>query len=412
MENAIQKFYENILGLSGGWIVEAVEQDNLSEEVTIRVVFNSEGSCKCPKCDKEAALYGTRERTLRHSDTCEYKTFLKVRYPRVKCPTCGIQPIAPPFAAANSRFTKDFELRIIALCHSSNVQKIAKDLGLNWHAIEGIKNRAYRRGVERLRRSPARKARNIAIDEVSFARRHDYSTVISDADRGHVIAVLPGRDSETLSNWFATQLAADFSELKSISIDMAPPYIKAIQESFPNADELICFDRFHVAQLFNHAVDTVRRKESAKYKKGKNPLTGTRFEWLRNDGKADNRKSKRKEFHELAKKPLETAKAWRLKEHASRLWDYKRESTAEKAWLNLYWRLSHSRIRELQKLGKTVRKHLEGILNAVKLRANNGIAEARNSCIQRAKSMACGYRDKDRFNREIIFQFGRLNMGF
>jgi transposase len=193
---------------------------------------------------------------------------------------------------------------------------------------------------------------------------------------------------------------------------MAPPYILAIQTMFKNADELLCFDRFHVASLFNRAVDVIRRQEAAAYPKKENPFSRTRYEWLKNSGKTDNRSAKRRRFLELVNKPFETAKAWRLKEHASRLWEFKRESSAQGAWRKLIWRLSHSRNGELKKLGETVKKHLRGILNAILLRANNGIAEARNSCIQQVKRMAYGFRNWVRFNREILFQYGRLNMAF
>ena len=74
--------------------------------------------------------------------------------------------------------------------------------------------------------------------------------------------------------------------------------------------------------------------------------------------------------------------------------------------------LLSSRIDILKKLAASVQNHLQGILNAIILRANNGAAEARNSCIARIKFVACGYRSKERFHQEILFQFGGLNMAF
>ena len=405
----LDKFYENLLGLTDGWFVEDVNQDNSSQEVTVRIAYNNLIQ-KCPKCGKEAFLNDIRERTIQHKDTCDYKTFLLVKYPRVKCQRCGTQAIAPPFAAANSRFTKSFERRIIELCYSSSIQKVARDLGLNWHVIEGIKRRAVRRGIERQRQRPGKKVKNIAIDEVSFRKYHDYLTIITDKDRGHVIGVLHDRTAEALTNFLTTQQVADFTELKSISMDMWSPYIKAIRDYFPNADQLICFDRFHVAQLINRALDMVRRRESAAFNTKANPLKGTRFEWLRNSGKIDNRT--RRKFFEITRMPLLTAKAWRLKELACTLWNYQKEGSALKAWLNLIKQLKQSKIDELKKLSKTIGYHLHGILNSIRLRANNGLAEARNSCIQRIKQMACGFRNKDRFATEIIYQYGGLNMTF
>jgi transposase len=409
----INQFYENLLGLDKNWKVMGVEQNNENRTVTIAVGYAGK-ACRCPECGAEAALHDMRKRTVRHLDSCEYRTYLDVSYPRIRCEKCGTQAITPPFAAANSRFTNAFENRVIELCMKAPVQKVAHDMGLNWHVVEGIKDRAFKRGSARQKRKPPPKVRHLAVDETSFQKHHNYSTIISDADSGIVLACLDGRDAASLKNFFQTQQVADFSQLESISMDMAPPFIKAARESFANAEALICYDRFHVAQLFSRAVDTVRRRESASFKNAKmdNPLVKTKFEWLRNNGKADNRKRKRRKFMPLTDLPLQTAKAWRLKEKAARLWDYLREGNAVKAWKNLLWRLSHSRIGELKKLATSVKEHLRGILNAIKLRVSNAAAEARNSCIQRVKYMACGYKDKARFNREILFQFGGLDFAF
>ena len=412
----LNKFYENLLGLDGNWAVDGVDQDNEKMEVHVKIVHRDGGECLCPKCGKTAAYHDMRDRFIRHLDSCEHKTFLAVRYPRIRCPRCGIQAIVPPFADASSRFSKAFEWRVIELSRSATVQKVAKDLKISWHAVERIKMRGVNRGVKRQYQKPGRKIKNLAIDEVSFQKHHNYSTIITDADRGHVIAVLHDRTAETLINWFQTQRVADFSELQSIRMDMAPPYILAVMAFFPNADKLICFDRFHVAQLFNRALDVVRRMEWAFFNRGKgrenNPLTGTRFEWLRNSGRMDNRTERRRKFLALTRRPLLTVRAWELKEEAARLWEYERDGCAAKAWDGLIGRLRDSGIKEFVKLAKTVGRHLTGILNAIRLRANNGLAEARNSCIQRIKRMACGFRDQTRFHREIIFQFGGLSMAF
>jgi len=408
----INKFYENLLKLRGEWRVNDVEQDNDKNCVNVKIIFT--GQFKCPQCGADACLHDYRERSVRHLDSCDYETWLDFKYPRVKCADCGTQSITPPFAAANSRYTNVFENRVLELCMKAPVQKVARDMKLNWHVIEGIKDRAFKRGADRRKRQGKLKVLNMAIDETSYQKHHNYSTIISDADRGIVLASLDGRDSETLVNWFETQMTADFSELASITMDMAPPFIKAVREYFPNADDLLCYDRFHVAQLFTRAVDVIRRKESAEFNRrgGRNPLAKTKFEWLRNSNKADNRTGKRRKFMPLTKKTFKTAKAWKLKEHASRLWGFTRDAIAAKAWGKLVWRLSHSRIGELKRLAKSVKEHLQGILNAIKLKANNAAAEARNSCIQRVKYMACGFRDKARFNREILFQFGGLDLAF
>ena len=75
-------------------------------------------------------------------------------------------------------------------------------------------------------------------------------TVILDKENDAVIDVLDNRKSKTLETWFREQEYCDFSDVKSVSMDMWDPFIKAVRGAFSNADDLICFDRFHVASHF------------------------------------------------------------------------------------------------------------------------------------------------------------------
>jgi transposase len=107
---------------------------------------------------------------------------------------------------------------------------------------------------------------------------------------------------------------------------------------------------------------------------------------------------------------METARAWRIKETANSLWDYVYMNVAETAWKKLLWWISHSRIPEMIQAGKTIRNYFWGILNAIRLRATNGMLEAKNNSIQRIKRMACGFRNRDRFRNAILFHLGNLDL--
>jgi transposase len=57
-----------------------------------------------------------------------------------------------------------------------------------------------------------------------------------------------------------------------------------------------------------------------------------------------------------------------------------------------------------------VRSHIEGIVNAIVLRATNAAAESVNAKVQRIKRMACGFRNRDRFRGAIYFHVGGLDL--
>ena len=51
-----------------------------------------------------------------------------------------------------------------------------------------------------------------------------------------------------------------------------------------------------------------------------------------------------------------------------------------------------------------------GILNAVVMRTTNAAEESMNARIKRIKTMACGYRNRERFRNEILFHLGGLDL--
>jgi transposase len=72
--------------------------------------------------------------------------------------------------------------------------------------------------------------------------------------------------------------------------------------------------------------------------------------------------------------------------------------------------MARSRLDPMVKVGRTVRKHLWGILNAIMLKATNAIAESINATIQKIKARACGFKNRIRFRTAILFHKGGLSM--
>ena len=62
------------------------------------------------------------------------------------------------------------------------------------------------------------------------------------------------------------------------------------------------------------------------------------------------------------------------------------------------------------RVGRMVRKHLEGILTVVVQRVTNARAEGIHSSIQWLKYRPRGYRNRQRFRDAIYFHFGGLDV--
>lgn len=301
--------------------------------------------------------------------------------------------------------TAGFEQAVLVWLKDDSIKTVAENFSLSWDQVDGIMQRAVERG---LRRREKNNPEHIGVDETSFQKRHEYVTVILDKDHDAVIDVLDDRKSKTLENWFKGQEHCDFSAVKSIAMDMWDPFIKAVRGAFSNADELICFDRFHVASHFAKGVDKVRASEHRQLS-AESPLYRTKHQWLTNSNRKDNRASYRKEFLKLTRLNLKTARAWRMKEAASMLWNYSYMGVAKKRWLELLGWISRCRLQPMIKVGNTVRNYLWGILNAIRLKVNNSMLEAKNTRIQRIKKIACGFRNRERFKTAILFHLGKLD---
>jgi transposase len=407
--NSTYLLYKDIIGVQSPWIITSVTKDEYSRVITVRIEYEPEKIIACPICAQSTKCYDHRIRKLRYLDTCNYETILEVHVPRVKCQKDGVQQIEIPFAEKHSRFTSRFERAIIVWLQDSPISAVAKNFKLSWDEVDGIMQRAVQRGLSRRK---CQVVTNMGVDETSYQKRHEYVTVILDKDRDCVIDVLDDRKAETLETWLKTQETSDLSGLSSISMDMWDPYIKAFRAAIVDAEHKIAFDRFHVSNHFNLALDKVRRREHAAFMKevGESPLSKSRFQWLTNSNRIDNRSSKRKAFMSLSQLNLKTAKAWRIKETANTLWGYVYMKVAEDAWKVLLRWISLCRIPEMIKVGLTIRRYFWGILNAIRLKATNGQLEAKNNSIQRIKRMACGFRNRDRFRNAILFHLGKLDL--
>lgn len=409
MSESLEEFYNNLLGIEDPWEVAAIHRDSKSREVSAKVRYKYEIPFLCPVCNQVAKLHDHRRRRWRGLDSYNHKTLIEAEVPRVKCDEHGVKQVPVPWAEKGSRFTLEFEMIVLLWLKEDPLSTVAQNFGLSWDEVDGIMSRAVRRGLERRKKtSPL----NIGVDETSFQKRHEYVSVILDKDEDVIIDILDDRKASTLKNWFSTQEKSDFSRLQSISMDMWDPFINAVKSHFPHAEALIAFDRFHVAQHFGKALDKVRAEEyrTLAAAGGKNPLHRSKYQWLRNSERTDNREKRRRGFLDLTRLNLKTARAWRIKEAAAMLWNYAYMGVAEKNWKRLLYWISHCRLKPVIAVGRMIRRYFWGVLNAIRLRANNSMLEAKNARIQRIKKIACGFRNRARFKNAILFHLGGLDL--
>ena len=99
-----KELYSMILGIEKPWRVADVDLNLQRGEVVVHVEHDG-GVVSCPQCGRAARQYDTRQRRWRQPDTCQYRTFLAAKVPRVRCPQHRVLPIAVPWADGTARLT-------------------------------------------------------------------------------------------------------------------------------------------------------------------------------------------------------------------------------------------------------------------------------------------------------------------
>ena len=268
--------YAQILGIQRPWVVRAVDLDLPGGEVVVHVQHDRQVALRCPECGAEAPGYDSRERRWRHLDTCQYRTILAAEVPRCKCPEHGVRQVAVPWGETGSRFTALFEAVVIDWLKVTSLAAVSRNMGLTWDQLDGIMQRAVRRGLQRREATPPTA---LGVDETSFKRRHEYVTVVQDQHSGNV-DVADGRGRAALDAFYEGLDDPRLGGLESIAMDMHQPYIQSTLDHVPGARQKIAFDKFHVAKHLGDAVDRVRREEHRELKEAdKATVTRTKYLW-------------------------------------------------------------------------------------------------------------------------------------
>jgi transposase len=401
------QLYQRILGIEGPWQVERVDLQLKEGEVHVYLTHEDNREWACAECGVLCPLYDHQpERQWRHLDTCQYRTILHAEPPRSQCPEHGVRVVKLSWAEASSRFTALFEgLAIEWLKHASQ-KAVGEQLRLSWDEIHGIMERAVERG---LARRQAEEIPYLGVDEKAFRKGHKYLTLVNDLTRSRVLYVAEDREQSSLDGFWPTITAEQQASIEAVALDMWDPYVASVRGHLPKAEEKMVFDKFHIAKHLGEAVDRVRRREHKVLKaEGDERLKGTKYDWLRNPASMEG--EQKREFAELRKSELKTARAWALKETAMDLYDYVYEKPARRHFHWWYNWAVRSRLQPMKEVAAMLKRRFENIITYLRHRITNAASESLNAKIQWIKYTARGFRNKQNFINAIYFHCGSLDL--
>ena len=214
---------------------------------------------------------------------------------------------------------------------------------------------------------------------------------MSNLETGEPLWFGRNRKEETLDEFFRTQLNARQRErIAAACVDMWRPFTNSIEHWARNCR--IVYDKFHVLQHANKAIDEVRRAEFFRkggrmrgVVKGKRWLLLTR--WMNLDGQ------KRQQLNDLFALNRRVMKAYLLKESLERLWTYRYEGAMLRYLQSWIDQLRWQRLAPFQKLAQMLVDHLDGILNYCRTKVRFGVVEAINGNIKTLLRRGRGYKN-------------------
>jgi transposase len=224
--------------------------------------------CRCDRCgrDEPARLeFRDRAQVVRDLDVWGQPSFWAYQPPFHRCPACGHrQSVTPPFKRKDASYTYRFEQHVLRLLIGSNEAEVARRLGIAAETVRFIVRNQLADGQAQ-QVDPGRVITDVGIDELSLKKRQKLFvtllTDLTDPDRPEILAVAAGKDEAAARACLGKLTVAQRQQVRTYRVDMAAAFPAACRQELPNARPVI--DRFHVAKLFNEAIDGQRKKNHA-----------------------------------------------------------------------------------------------------------------------------------------------------
>jgi len=382
-----KELFSQALHIASPFYIKKIDFNLEEKRLTIHIDF--EKGTKFHYCEgtynELAKVHDTQEKEWRHLNFFEHECYLHARVPRVKLSDGKVRLIKMPWAGENSGFTLLFEALILQLAQYMPVKNVADLIAENDDKIWRILDKYVEKARELVDLSALK---SVGIDETSKKKGHDYISLFVDMEKRKTVFITEGKSSETVVN-FVKDLknhGADAVNIKDVSCDMSPAFIKGVKENLPNAE--ITFDKFHILKIINQAVDKVRKEEAQSH----DILKSTKYIFLKNHRNLSKLQSKKLSELAMPKLNLKAIRALHIRENFQEIYNAETQEDFEILLKKWYFWATHSKLEPIKQAAYTIKRHWEGVIKWFESKINNGVLEGLNSVIQAAKAKARGYK--------------------
>jgi len=416
--------FSRLLVLPGVWVRSVCfEPDRVVVTVALR-----RSRLHCPRCSHSTPHRESRQHhdsVWRHLDLGVWRLEVHARLRRLRCPEHGALVEGVPFARYGARFTRDFESLVAWLATKTDKTATCRLTRIDWQTVGRIVERV---GDELLDGDRLSDLFEISIDEVAWRKGHRYLTLVGDHRRRCVAWGAEAKGQAAADEFFAELDPADHdaeqaldaespavqaqqpaeadaehaigeraAKLTAVSMDMGEGYARSVRKHAPQA--VICIDNYHVVQLATKALDEVRREHWNELRRAGTQDAAKQFKdarWSLLKNPADLTERQADTLAALHAAGGKVPRAWALKETVRAIFAPGLTEHAVAELIDrLLSRLSRSRLKAFVRLGRTIRKHRDGILAARRLGLSNARAEALNNKVKLIVRRAYGFHSAD-----------------
>jgi len=327
---------------------------------------------------------------------------------RVDCPECGVKVEKVPWADGKSRTTKTYQIFLAGWAKKLSWSDVARSFGSSWDTVFRSVKMVVEYGLEH---RDLNGVTAIGVDEIQYAKGHQYLTLVYQIDAGtrRLLYVGKNRTCKTLLRFFHEFGRERTALLKFVCSDMWRPYLKVIRKKAPLALNIL--DRFHIVKKINEAVNKVRVEEVKRLRSegyDEDVLKNTKYCLLKNPENLTEKQGVK--LDDVLQYNLRSVRAYLLKESFQLFWNYKSAYWAE--WYLEKWcaRAMRSKLDPIKAFVKTIRRHQPLILNWFKAKKqfSSGVVEGLNRKINLVTRKSYGFRSFDVLKIALFHTTGGL----
>ena len=348
---------------------------------------------------------------LRDLPILDHKVWIRYRPKRYRCPDCDDHPTTTHqvmWHERNSPHTRRYDDYLMRCLINSTVMDVSRKQEVGYDAVEGALTRRIQAEVEW---QDIDSLGTLGMDEIALRKgKRDFVLVITarHAGRTRILAVLPNRKKATARQFLERIPPRLHPTIEAVCSDMWEGYINAAKD-FRQAHTLafdIVVDRFHVAQSYRKAVDTLRKQERKRLKK---ELTDEQYDeikgvmWATRKNNADLNDEQRQQLHRFFDYSPLFKQAYTLREELSAIFElplsYEQAQHRLDRWQA---KVQQSKVTCFDSFLRTLENWREEIVNYFKKRFNSGFVEGLNNKIKTIKRRCYGLTDVRRVFQRIF----------